>query len=60
MGKVSDKICRKNQNTHVKFKNTFSKDRALYENKMEKYDRAREATDDIIQCRKYYICMPNK
>jgi hypothetical protein len=42
---VSDKSCRKNQNTRFMFNNFFRKSYRLWGN-VEKYFRARQATDD--------------
>jgi hypothetical protein len=45
---VTDKSCRENQNTYFVFSKFFSEDCAVYEMMMEKYGRARQATDDSI------------
>jgi hypothetical protein len=44
VGNVSDKICRKNQNTHFMFSNFFL-DRDVYEIMWENIGRNRQATD---------------
>jgi hypothetical protein len=45
MRNVSDKSCRENQNTRGVFSN-YHENRAVYVKNVEKYCRARQATDD--------------
>jgi hypothetical protein len=47
MKNVSDKSCRENQNTHFIFNKYFPKIVPFLDN-VEKYGRARQATDDNI------------
>jgi len=56
MRSVTDKCCRENQNTHFMFKNFFflQKFCHLWDN-VEKYGRARNATDDNII---WHMCFP--
>jgi hypothetical protein len=48
MGNVSDKNLRINQNTHFKFSNLFSENRAVYEIMWKKYGRVRQAINGNI------------
>jgi hypothetical protein len=50
MRNVSDSSCRENQNTHFVLNNFFSKIVPLW-GSVEKYCRARQATDDNVICR---------
>jgi hypothetical protein len=56
---VSDKSCRENQNTHFMFNNFFRKSCCLWDN-VEKYGRARQATDDNIIRRMRFACWVTK
>jgi hypothetical protein len=58
MIKVSDKICRENQNTHFVF-NNFSKPCRLWDN-VEKCGRAGQTTDDDIMRRMRVACWVTK
>jgi hypothetical protein len=42
------KLCRENQNTHFMFNNFFSRMSCHLSDNVEKYDTARQATDDNI------------
>jgi hypothetical protein len=60
MRNIWDKICRENQNTHFKFNNFFYfGNRAVYEN-VERYCRARKATEDHIRRRTRTACRITK
>jgi hypothetical protein len=52
-------ICRENQNTHFVIKNFFRKSCPLGDN-VEKYDTARQATDDNILRRMRTACWITK
>jgi hypothetical protein len=56
-----DKICRENQNTHFMFNNFFPKIVPfLISYNVEKYGRARQATDDNIIRRVRFACWVTK
>jgi hypothetical protein len=61
MRKVSDKCCRKNQNTYIMFNNFPAprKSCRLWEN-VEKYDRTGQVTDDSIIRRTRFACWTTK
>jgi hypothetical protein len=56
---VSDKSCTENQNTHFMFNNFFRKSCHLWDN-VEKYGRARQATEDNIIRRMRFACWITK
>jgi hypothetical protein len=58
MKNISVRSCRENQNTFF-FQNPSSENRAVYEN-VEKYGRARQASDDTIIRRMRFACWINK
>jgi hypothetical protein len=58
MTNVSHKSCRGNQNTHFMSNNVFPENRAVYN--VEKYVRARQATDDNIIRRMRFACWITK
>jgi hypothetical protein len=58
MRKVSHKICREYQNTHILFNNIFAK-LAVYDN-VEYYGTARQGTEDSITGRKRVACWITK
>jgi len=57
---LADNSCKENQNTHSMFSKPFpQKSCPLWDN-VEKYGTARQPRDDnIMLCRKYFICMPD-
>jgi len=61
MRNSSDIICRENQNTRFMF-NFFFPPKILHfmRSKMEKYGRARQATEDNIMERTRFACWINK
>jgi hypothetical protein len=59
MRNVSDSSCRENQNTHFMFDNFSLKIVSLWDN-VEKYVRAREATDDNIIWHMCFACWVTK
>jgi len=60
MKNISDKYCRKNQNTHFMFRTLFPENPVVFEN-VENYSRPRQATDgNKVRHRKDYICMLNE
>jgi hypothetical protein len=46
MRNVSDKSCRENQNMHILFNDFFFKTLCSFWDKVEKYGRLEQATDD--------------
>jgi len=56
---VADKRCRENQNAQFVLNNCFSKSCRLWDN-MEKYDTARDVTDDRIIHSMRFACFINK
>jgi hypothetical protein len=57
---VLDKSCRENQNTHIVCSITFSQRSPCLWDNVEKYGRARQATDDSIICRRHFACCITK
>jgi len=56
MRNVSDESCRENQNTHFMLNNFFLKIHVILWDDLEKYRRARQATDDACDTEKV-ICV---
>jgi hypothetical protein len=59
MRNVSDKCCRENQNTHFMLKNFLQQLYHLWDN-VEKYCKARQATDDNIMQHLRIVCWLNE
>jgi hypothetical protein len=60
MRKVSDKICRENQNTHLTFSNFFPKNHCHLWHTVENYCRAGQATGDNIIWNMCFVCCMTK
>ena len=56
MRNVSDKSCRKDQNTHFMFNNVFLRKSCRLWDNVEKYGGAKGATNDVTICRIQVAC----